>query len=396
MNTVYNFDKIINRKNTNSIKWDYLAAKYGRDDLIHLGVADMDFKSPQPILDAFKKVIDHGIFGYTGINDEFYSSIQAWIKKQIGLDIPREWILYCPKVNMASSISVDTLTSPNAKVIVNVPSYSPLRDAVVKNNRRLVENPLLVKDGRFAMDFNNLESIIDKETEMFILCNPDNPSGRVWSKEELEDLAIYCKENDLILFSDEIHSDILAEGVKFCSTLNLDQGIYDRLVYANSLTKTFNIPGIVISYMIIPNHKLRNRIKKELDRISMTSPNIFSLAAIEAAYNHCDEWLLAVRKYIDENERFVRSFIKEHMNELQVMPREGTYLLWIDYRALKISEDKLRDWLINEAKVEFNLGSSFGKAGIGYFRVNLGTSRELLSKALNNMKSVYHKIKPIN
>lgn len=389
---MYNFDKVINRRNTNCAKWDSLAAKYGRDDLIHLGVADMDFESPQPILEAFSKVVDHGIFGYTDLNDGFYLSIQRWIKKQLGVNIPREWIVFCPRINIASSICVDTLTSPNASAIINSPAYSPLKEAIVKNNRRLIENPLVINNGKFTIDFDKLESIVDDDTEMFILCNPDNPSGRAWSREELEKLAKFCIEKDLILFSDEIHSDLLAEGVKFNSALHMEQ-IYDRLVYTSSPAKTFNIPGIIISYMIIPNEELRNKVKKTIDRIGMHNPNIFSVLAVEAAYNHCDDWLRAVNDYVNENEKFVRDFLKDNLQEFVVMPREGTYLLWIDYSALAVNEDELRDWFINEAKVELYMGSNFSKDGNGYIRMNIAAPRKLLEQALNNMKNVYHKIK---
>lgn len=391
MDNVYGFDEIIDRKNTNSAKWDSLAKKYGRNDLIHLGVADMDFKSPEPILDAFKKVVDHGIFGYTDLNDEFYTSIKRWINKQVGIDIPREWIVFCPRINVASSICVDALTKPDAKAIINSPSYSPLKQAVTKNNRQIIENPLIVKDGKFIMDFDYLESVVDNETEMFILCNPDNPSGRAWTKEELKDVADFCEKHDLILFSDEIHADILAKGVNHCSTLTLSE-IHDRLIYASSLTKTFNIPGVIISYMIIPNQELREKIEQSIDKIGMHNPNIFSVVALEAAYNHCDDWLVAVNEYINDNEDFFCKYVNKHMKEFRIMPREGTYLLWIDYSALGIGEEELRDWFINEAKVEVYMGSSFGKDGVGYIRINLGTSRELLRQALSQMQEVYHKL----
>ena len=389
----YNFDKIINRKNTNSSKWDSLASKYGREDLIHLGVADMDFESPQAILEAFQKIVDHKIFGYTDLNKEFYTSIQGWIKKKVGFNIPKEWIVFCPRINIASSISVDSLTTTNSKVIVNSPSYSPLKEAVVKNNRRLVENPLIIKNGKFVMDFDYLESIIDQETQMFILCNPDNPSGRAWSRQELEQLAKFCNKHDLILFSDEIHSDIIADGAKHYSTLNLGPDTLERLIYANSPTKTFNIPGLIISYMIIPNPELREKIENAIDTIGMHNPNIFSLVAVEAAYNYCDDWLLAIRKYIDENERFVRRYLSENMKEFFVMPREGTYLLWIDYSALKVGEKELMNWFINQAKVEVYMGSNFGKDGLGYIRINIASSRKLLKEALDKMKNAYDKIR---
>ncbi len=394
MKSNYNFDKTINRKKTNSAKWDLLAAQHGRDDLIHLGVADMDFESPQPIIEAFQKVLDHKIFGYTGIDEGYYTSIQRWIKKQVGLDIPREWIVYCPRINMASSISVDSLVDPNAKVIVNSPAYSPLKESVIKNKRILIENPLtLDMNGKFVMDFDYLESVVDQDTQMFILCNPDNPSGRAWSKEELEQLADFCNRHDLILFSDEIHADIIAEGVKNYSSLSLGPDLLDRLVYANAPTKTFNIPGIIISYMIIPNQELRSKIKKSIETIGMNDPNIFSVPALIAAYNDCDDWLEDVNKYIDDNESFVRQYLDENMKEFSIMPREGTYLLWIDYSALDIGQDELLNWFINEAKVEVYMGTNFGKDGLGYIRVNIATSRKLLEEALSRMKNVYHKIK---
>jgi len=370
-----------------------MAAKYGREDLIHLGVADMDFKSPKPILDALQKVIDFGVFGYTGLKNSFFTSIQGWIEKKTGICIPKEWIVYCPKVNMAASICVEALTKPDAKVIINSPLYNPLREAVTKNSRRLVESPLIMQNGRFAINFDYLEAAADNDTQMFIISNPDNPSTRVWSKEELNRLADFCNKNDLILFSDEIHSDILAEGVRFFSSLNLGPEIYDRLVYASSLTKTFNIPGIVISYMIIPNKELRDKIKKSIDRLALNSPNIFSLAAVEAAYNCCDDWLKAVNEYINENEKFFRGYVKEYMKEFKVMPREGTYLLWVDYSELEIDENRLCSWFINDAKVEVQMGSVFGKDGKGYFRVNIATSRKLLLQALENMKNAYMKLK---
>ncbi len=393
MDSKYNFDRIINRRNTNSSKWDTLAAKYGRDDLIHLGVADMDFESPEPIIQAFNKVVNHKIFGYTDLNEGFYKSIQTWIKKNTDVSIPRDWIVFCPRINIGSGICVDSLTSPNAKVLINSPSYSPLKQAVVKNNRSLIEVPLIIKNGKFTMDFDYMESVIDKDTEMFILTNPDNPTGRVWSKDELERLAKLCKKHNLILFSDEIHSDILADGVDHYSTLKLGQETHERLIYANSPAKTFNIPGIIISYMIIPNKELREKVEKSINSIGMHNPNIFSVAAIEAAYNECDEWLIGVRDYIDDNEKFVRDYFKENMNDFIVMPREGTYLLWIDYKALNINEDELLNWFINEVGVETYMGSNFGRFGLGYIRINIATSRKLLEQALSKMKNAYHLIK---
>lgn len=228
---------------------------------------------------------------------------------------------------------------------------------------------------------------------MFILVNPDNPSGRVWSREEMDKLTDYCLRHNLLLFVDEIHSDILAEGINHHSVLSLSGSIQDRYIYAGSLTKTFNIPGIIVSYMIIPNEELRNKVKDAIYRIGMHNPNVFSLAAVEAGYSYCQDWLKEVTSYINQNEIFFRNYIDKYMPEFNILPREGTYLLWIDYKSLGVSEDALLDWFINKAKVEVYMGSNFGKDGIGYIRVNLATSRLLLEKALEQMRDAYPLLK---
>jgi cystathionine beta-lyase len=385
----YNFDQIIDRRNTNCAKWDTLAKIHHRNDLIHLGVADMDFKSPQAILDAFSRVVDHGVFGYSDLNDAFYTSIQKWLKKKTALNIPREWIVFCPRINIAAGICVESFTKPGSKVILNSPAYSPLRNAITKNNRIVIENRLVLKDGRFQMDFDYLESIVDEDTELFLFVNPDNPSGRVWSKAEMEQLVDFCVRHNLFLFVDEIHSDLLAEGIKHNSVLSLSGEIKDRYIYAGSLTKTFNIPGVIVSYMVIPNEKLRAKVRNEIDRIGMHNPNIFSVVAVEAGYNDCEDWLRAVTDYINQNDKFFREYVKRHLPRFHIMPREGTYLLWIDYSSLGVAEDDLNDWFINKARVEVYMGSNFGKDGIGYIRVNLATSRLLLQQALERMKEAY-------
>lgn len=392
MNT-YNFDQIINRRNTNCAKWDTLAKKYNRNDLIHLGVADMDFKSPQPILDALQQVVEHGIFGYSDLNNAFYSSIQNWFWNKIGKEIPKEWIVFCPRINIAAGICVEEFTEPGSRIIINSPSYSPLREAIAKNDRTVVENHLVLEDGRFCMDFKAMEKLVDKRTEMFLLVNPDNPSGRVWTREEMEKLADYCVRHNLLLFVDEIHSDILAEGVTHHSVLSLTGSIEDHYIYAGSLTKTFNIPGIIVSYMIIPNKNLRNKVEAAIDRIGMHNPTIFSVAAVEAGYGYCQDWLKEVLSYINQNEILFRNFIAKHMPAFTILPREGTYLLWIDYKTLGISEEALLDWFINQAKVEVYMGSNFGQDGIGYIRVNLATSRLLLEQALEQMRKAYPLLK---
>ncbi len=383
------FDSVIERQNSNCAKWDTQAKKYGKNDLIHLGVADMDFQAPQPILDGMQKIIEHGVLGYTDLNEAFYTCIQNWIYKKTGVHILKEWIVFCPRINIASSISVACATGEDSHVIINAPAYSPLVDAIVKNNRIAIQNPLKRIGERYIMDFDYLEKVVSDQSEMFILVNPDNPSGRAWSKEELNQLVAFCKKHQLILFSDEIHGDILAKDIEYTSALTLIESLDNQLIYVNSLTKTFNIPGVIVSYMVIPDQQLREKVTKEIDRIGMHNPNIFAVTAVEAGYSACDTWLAMLNCYIDDNEMFFRNYVENYLPQFHVLPREGTYLLWIDYSQLDVSEEALEQWFIEEAKVEVYMGSAFGEEGRGYIRVNLATSRSRLEEALLRMKKAY-------
>lgn len=390
-----NFDQVIDRRNTNCAKHDEMDGKYKeyeREDLIHLGVADMDFQAPEPIREELRKIVEHGIFGYTNIGPEFYNSIQRWLKRQTGEEIPQEWIVFCPRINISSSISVEALTEKGDKVLIHAPYYMPLHNAVIKNKRELIKSPLFLKDNRYEMDFEQMEKAVDEKTKMLILCNPHNPCGRSWNFQEMERLAEFCEKHNLLLFSDEIHSDIRPSGQGFVSALNLLDRFKERLIYVNSPAKTFNIPGLILSYMVIPNQELRERIKAEIDRIGMHNPTVFANAVLEAGYCRCDSWLTELNSYIDENERLVKAEMEEYMPEFRVLPREGTYLLWIDCRELKVSEKELERWFIREAGVGVYMGSAFGPEGEGFIRWNLGSPRSVLQEALDRMRKVYKKI----
>ncbi|WP_103680697.1 MalY/PatB family protein [Alkalispirochaeta sphaeroplastigenens] len=387
----FDFEAIINRKNTNCAKWDTLGSKYGRSDLIHLGVADMDFAAPPAIIEAFQKIIDHGIFGYTDINQKFYDSIIKWQKEKLEVNVSQKEIVFCPRINIAAGCLIRSCTSRDARIIINSPGYSPLYESISKNGRTPVENPL-VRDGDiFKMDFENLKKIVDEKTEMFILCNPDNPSGRVWSIEEMNAISDFCDKNDLILFSDEIHSDLISSGNSHTSINNLNNNSLKN-VYANSITKSFNVPGIIISYLIIKDENIRKKVNNEIDVLGMHNPNIFSVVAVEAAYMKSESWLKSLNNYLDANDIFFRDFILREMPAFRVLPREGTALLWIDCSSINLTEEELSRWFIEEARVEVYMGSNFGFRGIGYIRVNIGTSRKILEKALIRMKKAFPKL----
>lgn len=387
--TPFDFDTILDRRGTNCGRWDTMDKKYGKEDLIHLGVADMDFRSPQPILDSLQRCIDHGVFGYTDLNDGFYTSFISWMARHHQVQVKKEEIVFCPRINISSSLCVDTLTQKGDEVIINTPAYGPLYQAIVKNGRIPLESPLKLEKDTYRVDFEQLEKVITPKTTMYILCSPHNPVGRVWTPEELEQIGQFCVKHNLILFVDEIHGDIVAENCTFTSALSLPESVRSRLVVATAPTKTFNIPGVILSYLVVPEESLRQKICASIDRIGMHNPTIFAVAAAETAYNLCDDWYQAMLEYINGNEAFTRKYFAEHFPQLHIYPREGTYLLWMDYSALGCTEEELERWFIEQAGVSVYMGSVFQQEGRGCIRVNIASSRKLLEQAYERMRSAY-------
>ena len=388
-----NFDEWNERRNTNCGKWDTMDKKYQKEGMLHLGVADMDFRSPKQIIDAFQDILDKGIFGYTDLSDRFYENIREWMRQKHQAEVSREEIVFCPRINASSSICVETFTEEMDEVIINTPAYGPLYQAVVKNHRKVVESPLILENGSYKIDFAHLESVVTDKTKMFILCSPHNPVGRVWTREELEEVGALCKKHDLLLFVDEIHGDIVAEGVTFTTALTLSETVRERLIVATSLTKTFNVPGVIVSYMIVPNEEIRSRIAQTIDRIGMHNPTIFAVAAVEHGYMECEEWYEQMLDYVNENEKFTREFFAEHFPEFEILERQGTYLLWINYEKLGITEEELEKWFLEKANVSVYMGSVFGNQGRGFIRLNIASPRTMLKEAYERMAAVYSELK---
>ncbi len=388
-----NFDEWNERRNTNCGKWDTMDKKYQKEGMLHLGVADMDFRSPKQIIDAFQDILDKGIFGYTDLSDRFYENIREWMRQKHQAEVSREEIVFCPRINVSSSICVETFTEEMDEVIINTPAYGPLYQAVVKNHRKVVESPLILENGSYKIDFAHLESVVTDKTKMFILCCPHNPVGRVWTREELEEVGAFCKKHDLLLFVDEIHGDIVAEGVTFTTALTLSETVRERLIVATSLTKTFNVPGVIVSYMIVPNEEIRSRIAQTIDRIGMHNPTIFAVAAVEHGYMECEEWYQQMLDYVNENEKFTREFFAEHFPEFEILERQGTYLLWISYEKLGITEEELEKWFLEKANVSVYMGSVFGNQGRGFIRLNIASPRTMLKEAYERMAAVYSELK---
>lgn len=389
----YDFDNVIDRRGTNCGKWDTMDLKYGRRDLIHMGVADMDFSAPPEILDEFNRIVKAGVLGYTDVSEGFYKSIIHWYRTKYEIELKKEWIVFCPRINISCGICVGAFSKEGERIMMHSPAYGPLKSAVVKNNRILTLSPLVRSGDQYKIDFEQMEKSVTPDTKMLILCSPHNPTTRVFTKEELEKLGAFCIRHNLILFSDEIHGDIVKKGVQFLPAMSLSDEVKDRLILSTSLTKTFNIPGVIVSFMIIPNQRIRETIQGEIDRIGMHNPTIFAVGAVEKGYTECDLWREQLLNYLDENEKYVRAFLQKELPGFRILERQGTYLLWIDYTGLSITEEELEKWFIEEAGVSVYMGSTFGEDAKGYLRFNMACPRSLLREALEKMKKAFPKLK---
>jgi cystathionine beta-lyase len=381
----YNFDQVINRYETSSEKWDEVEHIYGESDLLPLWVADMDFQSPPVVIEAMQKRIEHGIFGYNTRMDSYYEAITNWMREKHQWEIPKEWICYSPGVMPAISLVITHFTKPNDLILVQPPVYAPFFEVVTKNNRKLITNPLKYENNRYFIDFADLERKLDLGVKLFILCSPHNPVGRVWSKEELTQLAKMCGERDVLIVADEIHSDLVYKGNKHIPLASISEELAQRSIICNAPTKTFNLPGIQTANVIIANEKLRTHFQKALESHFLQFSNTFGIIATESAYRFGADWLEQCMDYIQDNFQLVQSYFKEHVPEIKVIQAEGTYLAWLDCKYLPFDTPTLMKCMIKEAKVAPVFGKTFGMEGAGFLRLNIGTPRAVLQEALKRM-----------
>lgn len=384
-----NFDQVITRRGTNCAKWDLFDQRIGIDDLIHVGCADMDFKAPAPLRQRLQEVVEHGIFGYSEIFADFFAAIIRYYKHYHQVELTAEQIVFCPRINVACGLCTTAFTAPGDAVMIHTPSYPPLRQAVVSNGRHLKEVPLeyVPEQNIYQLSFAKLEQALSPQTKMLILVNPQNPTTRVFSEQELLTVAQFCEQHDLLLFVDEIHGDLCREDVKFTSCLHLPEQYRQRIILANSPAKSFNIPGLGGSFVVIPNEDLRQRFKKELAKMGEESPNVFFNAALITAYTECDEYLKQLRPYIDGNERYMTEAFQRLFPKCQVTKREGSYLLWIDMRQCFADEESLKEFFFEKARVGVYLGGTFGKGYECYIRFNLGAPRAVLAQIVMRLEN---------
>jgi cystathionine beta-lyase len=394
----YNFDEIVNRRGTYSLKWDGgeriknngITERYDADSL-PLFTADMDFPVPQPVLDALHKTVDHRIFGYSVFPEEYYLAVQHWFKKHYEWEIKKEEIVYSPGTVFALNVAVRAFTEPGDGVIIQRPVYPPFTRAVESNGRRVVNNALKVdSDGIYTIDFEDFEAKAkEEETKMFILCNPHNPTGRIFSNEELKRLSDICAKYDVLIVADEIHGDLIRRDQKFTPIAKLADND-QHIITCTAINKTFNVAGLHCTNMILPNPSLREKFTMALGH-QVATP--FAISALIAAYNEGEEWLEQLKEYIDGTMEWVKNFLAERMPKVKTRIPEGTYLMWLDFSGYGISPKEVHDRIYNKANVILEDGKMFGEEGLQYQRICLPSPRPVIKEAFERIANQFEDLK---
>ncbi|RLD78164.1 MAG: cystathionine beta-lyase [Bacteroidetes bacterium] len=386
---MWNFDEIIPREKTNSVKYDLRSKLYGSEDIIPMWVADMDFKTPPCIVDAIKKRAEHEIYGYTFRNDSFFDSVIHWMNLKHSWQLNKKWITFSPGVVPALALSVLAYTKPGDKIIAQPPVYFPFFSSVKNNGRQLVYNQLKHDKGSYHFDFENLKKNIDSRTKMILISNPHNPVGRVWSKEELTELAEICLENDILMISDEIHSDLVFKPNNHIPLASISEEIADKTISTFAPSKTFNIAGLSSSVIIISNQKLKICFDNFINDMHLGNGNIFGNVALESAYFNGTEWLDSLMDYLEGNIALVKNFIDKPGIKIKMEIPESTYLLWLDFNDYNLQKDELNKLLVKKAKVGLSPGELFGPGGEGFQRMNIACPRSILKEALVKLEKTF-------
>lgn len=377
----YNFDQIHDRKKNESIKWDFLGPVFEAPDAIPLWVADMDFKAAPEIIEALEQRVQQGIYGYTALNDDYFDAFIYWCSKRHQIDVKREELIFSPGVVPGLIMSIHALTQPGDKVIIQPPVYGPFKRSVIDHGREVVYNPLKLENGYYTMDFELLDKQM-AEAKLFILCNPHNPVGRVWTEEELKQLAKLAIKHQVKVISDEIHSDLILKGHQHIPFVSVAEELSPLVVTCMAPTKTFNLAGLQTSVLMIKNPQMHETIQGHFERMDLKVNNCFGQVAFKAAYNKGEPWLEALLQYIEGNMDYVVDYIGRHIPEIKVSKPEGTYLLWMDCRALGFNHKDLMTFMLKHAKLALTEGDFFGEEGQGFMRMNLACPRAVLEKAM--------------
>lgn len=383
----YNFDKTVNRINNNSAKWNEMEKNFGKDDLLPMWIADMDFETAPEILEEMKNKLDQKIFGYVSRPDSYYQSAIDWSKKRYNYDIEPESIVHSPGVIPTISILLKNFAKDTDKIMIQTPVYPPFAGTVKNSNKTLVENKLIQDDnGNWKIDFEDFENKAkDENLKWFILCNPHNPVGRVWKKEELKKIADICLKYDVRVISDEIWRDLVYKGHEFTAFASLSKEVENITITCFSATKTFNLAGLQASFAVFPRKEELDLFDSKLGALDIKRNNPFSLVAMEAAFNKGEEWLNELVEYLEGNVNFVIDYVEKNIPKVKIVRPEGTYLVWFDFRELNLSNEEISKALIKEGKVALNNGILFGDVGSEFFRMNIACPRYMVQDAIKRV-----------
>jgi cysteine-S-conjugate beta-lyase len=380
------FDEVHDRRKTRSVKWDMLQPIFQSEDVIPMWVADMDFKAPDAVNNALVKRAEHGIYGYTIIDNDVTDSIVNWQKNQHGWEINSEWLSFSPGVVTSLHMAIQAFTEPNDKVLIQTPVYPPFNNVIKAHDREIIKSPLLYQDNYYTIDFVDFEEKLKSGVTAFILCSPHNPVGRVWTEDELKEMARLCLKYDVLIISDEIHADLVFPGKHHIPIASLSEEIADRTITCMAPSKTFNLAGLEASYTIVTNEQIRNKLKAQFSKQGYSnSLNTMANTAIEAAYNHGKAWLDELVSVLNNHQQYVTEMFRQHTPELKVVQGEGTYLLWIDCSALGMSSKELKQFFIEKAKVGLNAGVDYGDEADQFMRMNIACPKATLVDGVNQI-----------
>lgn len=384
-----NFDKIIDRRNTRCLKYDFAVERHMPADVLPLWVADMDFETSSYIEDALIERAKHAIYGYSEVKTPYFEILKKWMQKHHDWDIQRKWLIKTPGVVFALAMAVKAYTEAGDAVLIQQPVYYPFSEVIKDNGRNVVSNTLyLGEDNRYHIDFEDFEQkIVENQIKLFILCNPHNPVGRVWTKEELTRLGDICVKHHVTVVSDEIHEDFVFKG-KHQVFANIKKEYEEITVTCTAPSKTFNIASLMISNILIPNPELKRKFKHQMDAAGISQLNVLGLVACEAAYEHGEEWYQAMKIYVKENIEFVKQYVEKQLPGVNMVEHEGTYLVWLDFRGTGLGVEELDDKIINQAKLWLDSGKIFGSCGEGFQRINVACPRKVLEEAMERIKNV--------
>ena len=383
----YDFSQVIERNDTLSIKYDFARERKKPKDLLSLWVADMDFPVAQEIKEALIERCNHGIFGYSEVKTPYYEVIAKWYEEKFNWPTKKQWLVKTPGVVAAIANAIRAFTNIGDAVLIQKPVYYPFFLTIEDNQRKVVNNSLVYKNGRYEMDFVDFEEkIISHKVKLFVLCSPHNPVGRVWNKEELLKLGDICLKHKVIVVADEIHADFVYHGHQHQVFANLKTDYQEITVTCTAPSKTFNIAGLQVSNIFIANENLRKKFKQELKKTANADINVMGLIACQAAYSQGEDWLRQVKIYIAENLEYVKTFLRDNLPQVKLVEPEGTYLLWLDFRELNLTEEELEDLIINKAKLWLDGGTMFGTEGVGFQRINIACPQKILIQAFTQLK----------